>query len=294
MVEDILNKYGFIYYKKNINISFNGYVNLKKLSYGNFGEKTSWIGNVKNKFAGAQAHAKYSMGKNPLRVYVFVCQNFDSVVKAKAEIRDLFELGNYSVHINDSKEEAIRLAQIYFNKNSLLMINERPFCFEDIRFDTYVEKLKTFCLKNNLDIERFCLAGSTPLNIVGARQSSDMDFLCLDNDLDLNEKLLSNHEKELKYYPYDKETIITNPNYYFYYKGVKVISLETLYLMKKNRNEYPKDVKDCKKIKAILKHNPFLNFSIPPLIKKIKIGNKRKLIILGLIKISYKKNKTTN
>ena len=110
-VVKILEKYGFVYYKKEINLTFDGYVNLKKLSYGSFWDRESWIGNVENKFAGAQAHAKQSMGNNPLRAFVFVCDDLQKVIKSKAEIRDLFNLGNYSVHINDTREEAIWLAE---------------------------------------------------------------------------------------------------------------------------------------------------------------------------------------
>ena len=89
-VEDILNKYGFIYYKKEVYLNYNGYVNIKKLSYGSdMWGKESWIGTSKNKYSGAQKHAQKSFGngKNPLRAYVFVCDNLDNVLKAKAEIR---------------------------------------------------------------------------------------------------------------------------------------------------------------------------------------------------------------
>ena len=108
-----LNKYGFIYYKKDVYLNYNGYVNIKKLSYGSdMWGKESWIGTSKNKYSGAQKHAQKSFGngKNPLRAYVFVCDNLDNVLKAKAEIREIFKIGNESIHINDTRKEAIALA----------------------------------------------------------------------------------------------------------------------------------------------------------------------------------------
>ena len=138
-VENILNKYGFIFYKKDIKLTYNGYVNMKKLSYGSFWDREGWIGTVENEFAGAQMHAKESMGENPLRVFVFVCDNLEKVVKVKSEIRSLYNIGNFSVHINDTRDEAIWLAETYFNKNSLEMINSRPFVYEDTKFDDMIE-----------------------------------------------------------------------------------------------------------------------------------------------------------
>lgn len=44
---------------------------------------------------------------------------------------------------------------------------------------------------------------------------------------------------------------------FFYYKGMKIISLNTLYKLKSNRGEKPKDARDCKTIKKIMNGNQF-------------------------------------
>ena len=250
-VEAVLNKYGFIFYKKQVDLTQNGYVNIKKLSYGSFWDRESWIGNVDNKFAGARAHAKASMGKSPLRAFVFVCDDLEKVLLAKSEIRAIFDSGHYSVHINDYREEAIWLAEIYFNKNSLFMINNRPLAFEDGEFDTCIESLKQLTKEHNIPLDNICASGSSPLNVFGVRKSADLDFLCLSDNFDIQTEELSNHEDQLKYYPYAKAEIITNPNNHFYYHGLKFISLDVLYQMKKNRAEKPKDINDCKRIRKI-------------------------------------------
>lgn len=292
IVEDILNKYGFIFYKKDINLTFNGYVNLKKISYGSFWEKESWIGDVTNKFAGAQAHAKASMGKSPLRVFIFVCDDLNKVIKAKEEIRTLYNIGNYSVHINDYREEAIWLAETYFNKNSLYMINNRCFYYEDYRFDNLIENLKNIAIENNINLENICASGSTPMDIAGIRKSDDLDFLyCGNKEFNLETETLSNHSSELKYYPYNEKEIIQNPKNHFYYHGLKFITLDILLSMKEKRKEKPKDIKDCKKIKNYLKNKKMfkINFKF---FQKIKSRSKRKIIIFGFIKINYKKRNT--
>lgn len=285
-VEAILSKYGFVFYKKEINMSFNGYVNLKKLSYGSFWDRESWIGNEKNKFEGAQNHARASMGSFPLRVFVFVCDDLQKVVRAKAEIRNLFNIGNYSVHVNDSREEALWLAKTYFNRNSLHMINTRPLGFEDAAFDRMIIQLQKQMKQNHICEEEVCGAGSTPLNIYGARKSDDLDFLyCGDRPFDLQTDTLSNHDSQLSFYPYSKKEIIQNPAHHLYYHGLKFISLDVLYKMKQKRNEKPKDVRDCQVI-AKLKKGHYLRPRFC-LFQKQKIGLQRHITLLGFIKFSY-------
>ncbi len=289
-VEKILEKFGFIFYKKNVQMSFNGYVNLKKLSYGSFWEREEWIGTQENKFAGAQEHAKRSIGKSPLRVYIFVCDDVNKVIKAKAEIRELFNIGNYSVHINDTREESLWLAQIYFNENSLDVINKRYFVWEDERLDNLIDELKKEAIEQYIDLDCICGAGSTSLDIYGVRKSDDLDFLYVGAQpfVLLNEDI-SNHDSELKYYPYDKSEIIYNPKNYFYYHGLKFISLDVLYKMKQKRAEKPKDIDDCKMIEMIKTVKTIHAKSKFKFFEKIKNGNQRQIILLGFIKFSYKK-----
>lgn len=254
-VEKILKKYGRIYYKKKVPLNYNGYVNLKKLSYGSFWEREKWIGSVENRYAGAQDHALHSKGNGKnLRAYVYVCKNPDDLLKIKSEVRDLFKIGNYCIHINDSHEEAIALAQLFFNDNSIQIYNLRPFCFESADYDSNIDDFKNRIKKDKLQIEDFLIGGSSPLNILGVRKSEDIDFLYCGNKIFTGEDdLISSHDTELNYYPESKENLVYDNNNFFYYHGMKVISLEVLYKLKSKRNEKPKDVRDCKIIKRLKK-----------------------------------------
>ena len=256
-VEEILNKYGYIYYKKDIWLNYNGYVNIKKLSYGsdNWG-KESWIGTSKNNYKGAQRHAKksYGDGKNPLRAYVFICDNIDKVIQAKAEIREIFKIGNESVHINDSRQEAIELAQTYFNNNSINFINSRPFNVDTFKLDDFISELKSEIKKQNVDIDEICASGSSPLAAFAIREIKDLDYIyCGNKSFTPMNNDISEHEGTwLQYYQQSKDEIINNPKYHFYYKGIKFITLEVLKQMKLNRNEVPKDVDDVNMINKFL------------------------------------------
>ena len=252
-VEKILKKYGRIYYKKKVPLNYNGYVNLKKLSYGSFWEREKWIGSIENGFVGAQDHALHSKGNGKnLRAYVYVCKNPDDLLKIKAEVRELFKIGNYCIHINDRHEEAIALAQLFFNDNSIQIFNARPFCFEDADYDSNIEEFKSRIKKNGFQLEDFLVGGSSPLNILGVRKSDDIDFLYFGNkEFTAVDDLISSHDTELHYYPETKENLIYDNKYFFYYHGIKVISLDVLYKLKTKRNEKPKDVIDCKIIKKL-------------------------------------------
>ena len=251
-VVDILEKYGFVYYKKDCWVSFNGLVNLKKIYYGSSWEKATWIGTSDNGFSGAKDHAACSMGKNPMRVFVFVCDSIENVKKAKEEIRELYGIGNHSVHINDTHEEAVCLAENYFNENTLFQLNTRPYQFHDDVFEKHIGYLKTECAKNHISIDNICGAGSTPLNVFHIRRSRDLDYLTIDKGCLPENEVISSHNKYQDFYPHPIQDIITNPAYHMYYDGMKFISLEVHYAMKRKRHEVPKDVLDCKKAKTVM------------------------------------------
>lgn len=284
-VEDILEKYGFIYYKKNVDITLNGLINLKKLSYGSCWEQNcDWIGNYENGFAGAVCHAKKSFGRNPLRVYVFVCDNLDKVISAKKEIRKLFNIGNFCVHINDTRQEAIELAETYFNENSLHMINNRPYTYQDKNFDTMVDELKqNIQEKNNLNSDDFCCLATS---VFGLRYSGDLDLFYLGTgQIDFYSEKLSDNSDEFKFYPLPPHEILYNPKNYLYYKGIKFVSANILLQIKQTRNKI-KDKQTCKLLKRFCKkaHSKFKIFKVE------KQGKKRTLIFFNLIKIKYKKH----
>ena len=245
-VEAILNKYGLIFYKKELHLTYNGLVNLKKLSYGSFWDhifKINVIGNFRDKIC-------YLALFNTVRV---VNNNF----RDKIALCNVNNIGNFSVHINDLHDEAVWLAETYFNANSFFAINNRPFAKDDKVFDDNVEYLKSTAQKLGVDLDDICGAGSTPLNVLLMRHSDDLDYLSIDERLNIENDIISPHDSQLCYYPYPKEEIITNPANYQYYHGLKLISLDVLYQMKHNRGEKPKDLNDCRMINQLLLRSHF-------------------------------------
>jgi len=195
-IENILEKYGKIFYKKNIFLNFNAYVYMKLVSYG----KEDWVGNQENGFEGAKAHAKSSMGFDPLRIYVLNCDSIEKIIKAKKEIRELFNKGNFSVHINDNHQEAVELAQTYFNDNSVHFINNFDITRKRESFMQKIRYLEEWLELNNIDPETICISGSTPMSLYGLREAEDLDFLHYDENIpEINCPDISSHKDQIKY-----------------------------------------------------------------------------------------------
>jgi hypothetical protein len=77
VVESILCEYGFIYYKKCLDITYNGCFNLKKINY----RCKKWVR--------VREHAEKSVGtqeQRKQRMYIFVCHNKEILGKLKKKL----------------------------------------------------------------------------------------------------------------------------------------------------------------------------------------------------------------
>lgn len=251
VVRAILNANGSIIYEKELNLRKNGPHNLIKMFYK--GER--WIGNWNNNFAGAKARVNDSFtinnpAKNNMVVFLWE-SNTDDIVRVKAEIRSLFNIGNNSVHMNDFHYETIEYAQTYFNENSIHFLNyATPKKFN--KFLKLIDDYKKWIIANNIDSDCFCVDSSAILSAYGIRDCNDLDLLHhgYDNELkSFGHSLIGSHNDELKYHQFGKDDIIFNPQNHFYFEGLKFASLGVLKKMKTKRNEE----KDRRDVASIIK-----------------------------------------
>jgi hypothetical protein len=225
---------------------------MKLVSY-TYDQANEWLGNFENQYSGAQYHAKNSMGINFLRIFVLRSNDFDKILEIKEKIRAMFNLDKFSVHINNNNKEALSLLQVYLNPNSIFFVNNFDFELDLSDINKQIEKFIAIIENNGLNLENFCVVGSSPMTLFGLRKNNDIDFITdLKNlNIDFGDNI-SNHSNELEYYPATPKDIIHNPKFHFYYRGVKFITLGALSKMKKKRSEYPKDVDDVVLIKNYL------------------------------------------
>jgi hypothetical protein len=66
-------------------------------------------------------------------------------------------IGNFPVHINDERNEAIEFTQTYFNENSWYMINNRPHNLISETLDTFIDEFKSYVFQITIKVITFAL-----------------------------------------------------------------------------------------------------------------------------------------
>jgi len=245
-----------IVYKKKIKLNHNGAHNLLSQIY--YGEE--WLGNIENNFKGVNGKLIECFKTfDSFDVVAFQANSLNEVLKIKENIREIFNVGKHSIHITDTKEEAIRTAQVVFNDNSLHFLNyAKPNTY--ISTHKKIDIFKQFIKENNLDSKDLLIDSSFILSCYGLREAKDTDFFCNDNSKIINKfEDINIHDEELKYYTENKNELIYNPKNYFYFNDIKFISFDNLYKMKTIRNE-DKDKNDCKMMEALIENNEIKEF----------------------------------
>ncbi len=247
-IESIFSK---IVYKKEVLLNLNGAHNLLSQIYA--GEE--WLGSIENNFRGLDAKRnKCFTNSKHLRVIAFQSDSLLDTLRMKEQIRALFNVGKHSIHITDTKEEALTMSQIIFNENGIHFLNyAKPYKLPSAHKQIY--EYKEFLIQNSISPVLSLADSSLVLALYGLRKANDIDYLTLDEKKIT--KLIGTaepHDSELKYHKKIKEDLILNSSHYFYFEGIKFISFNTLYKMKKNRAEQ-KDKYDCSIMEALIESN---------------------------------------
>ncbi len=253
--QDVAELIPSVVYKKEVKLNSNGAKNLLIQVY----HSEMWLGNVGNKFSGVDGKfVECFKNFNSLRVIAFQADSFDNVLLIKQNIRDLFNIGKHSIHITDTKLEAIRVSRLVFNENSVHFLNyAEPHRYLSTHFE--LGRFKKFIKSNNLDKKEILIDGSLLLSLYGLRESKDVDYLSMNVlanakfDVDIN---INNHDEDLKFHQEDKSMLICNPFFHFYHDDLKFISFQQLYRMKKNRGE-EKDLNDLAMMDSLLNNDSF-------------------------------------
>ena len=238
---------GDVVYSKEIKLNKNGAHNLISQVYK--GEE--WLGSQENNYQGAHAKLiKCFDNPSPLTVIVFNSKSITDVKKAKEKIRNLFNLGKHSVHITDHNHEAVAISKLLFNDNALHFINYAS----PNKYKNNYKKISifsNFIKDNSLKKEDVVIDSGMVLSIYGIRQANDIDYISSRTKINHKNKLIDNHVDQIKYHKLDKNELLYNPLFFFYFNGLKFVSLKQLFFMKKNRGN-DKDVIDCRMIEALL------------------------------------------
>ena len=230
-VTNVISKYCNIFYHSSAQLNSEGQLGLMKEIY--FDEIDDGWANEQ----GIRKKGNQCFRGHPDVTFVLVDgKNLETIKKMKNEIRALFNVGNHSVHINDTHEETVRIAKTVFNDNSIHFLNNR----KNVSFPKY-KKLMANMKPNDNEV----ITGSTVLSLYGLRDCKDIDLIYYNNPpVDSHNQYLETH------YKLTLDDIVNNPSYHLYYQGFKYVSLNVIKNMKKLRNE-PKDIVDVNLIEKI-------------------------------------------
>lgn len=248
-VVSILNKYGRVAYGRKVFLNETGSFNLMRELY--LGE--SWAGTFQSNFSGFRHKQRLCYPSyEPTTGFLVEFDTLEASVKAKDAIRSLYNIGKHSVHINDTHEETVRLSKLIFNKNSIHHLNNAKTVNYQI-FDKCLVEFKDKIDKLGLDIDDYCIGGSSPISAYGLREGNDLDYLHFDPTeiTDSSDLIHSHNAYGVGRYHLDRDEIIYNPDNHFYYRGVKFASLNVVKALKEKRGE-PKDKIDIELINSVL------------------------------------------
>lgn len=279
-VEAILRKHGMLYYMKPVVLSNDGYANIKKISYGTFWDRPLWIGNANDNFAGSRRHAQSSIGVDPLRAYVFVCDDTTNTARrAKEEVRRLF-LGGNCIHINDLHPEAVRLAETYYNNNSLELINARPISHVDEAMDNELGHITKLAQETGASPLALCGTADATLRVLNAAPASGLIYPCVSAaQQSLSLPPTSPIVEPAEGSPISVAELVHHPRYYGFHCGYKFTALS---LMEQTLAD--------KKLVRRLRDRAAQNCSRAFIRKVEKVGC-RQMVIGGKWRIVYKKRR---
>jgi len=269
-----------VVYKKKISLTFKGAFNLLYELY----KHMDWVGTREDGFKGIkQKLTECFPNFQSFQIIIFQSENLERVQSVKEKVRNIYKIGYSSIHITDTKEEAIRVSQLLFNPNGLHFLNNS----EPNKYAGVFDKLNEFKMyleKNNINPNDVVIDGSLTLSLYGLRKNMDVDFLVSDNvKIEYSNDNFETHDSELIYHGVKKSELIYDHKYYFIFQGIKLISFHQLFIMKSKRNE-DKDKNDCLIMEAAINGSDYqklyMQYKQKILYTKIKLA--RFILVNGM------------
>jgi len=219
-------------YIKKVKLGTNGGMNLLTQLY----KDQEWLGGIEQGYNGAISKLSQTFDSSGiLHVVFFFEENQSKVMSIKKMFRDKIGIGKHSIHINDNKDETLLISQLILNRNSIAFLNDSKI----LRFKeniNLISSYKSLIDKKNLDIQNFVICGSMPLSLYGLTKAGDIDFLTIEN-IEFLEPGLNSHNGYLKHYNQSLNELIFNPENFFYFHGIKFLTIDNIIIFKKNRGE---------------------------------------------------------
>lgn len=184
---DIIENYGYIYYKKIIKLNKNGINNLVKEIYR--GEE--WIGGMfpKGYSPGGKAMRCVTEKDFPTILVLIEMKDLNKCIVLKEKCRELFNLGKHSVHMSDYTEDTYRIGCSLLNENSIHFLNNgtNDICnkskkyLENVFINNFYNK-ENICINKTFSNELFNINNGGINNDGVNNDGINNDGIIIDND----------------------------------------------------------------------------------------------------------------
>lgn len=259
-----------VIYKKTISLKRKGPFNLLYQCYHHM----DWVGTDVSGFQGLQQKQMECFPNGEGEVHVIAFQALGGVFeirKIKQRIREINGIGYSSVHITDTREEAISLANIVFSDTGLHYLNYAEPITSGAR--ETLERLSVTAVERGVDLEEFIIDGSWLLELYGIRCAEDLDIIASSGVNDVYGMMgFDARDKEIIYHGKAEEELVFDISNHFYLFGVKVIGFRQLQYMKAARGQ-AKDENDIKLMACVVENRPW---------QRIKVRLKQRLLYAQL------------
>jgi len=160
-----------------------------------------------------------------------------------------------SAHASSSKEETLNLAGVLLSANNLHQLRRRTSAGVRAEFGKWLGECRRSCAREGIAIDDICVVGSSPLEVIGIRASTDVDFTLksdyrrtkygggvthLGPAVDI---VTAGYHRARNGSAIDDDELIENPDWHFRYRGVKFANPEVV-LDQKDFYRREKDVRD--------------------------------------------------
>jgi len=172
-----------------------------------------------------------------------------------------------TIHSSDTFEEFDSLRKVLLSPNNHKMIRQRLFQTCRKEFLGWLSDLKDYCFNNSIDLNSLCIVGSSPLEVAGIRNSTDIDIVVTseyrknygDGATKLTETLdiaTKNYCRQGKTVIVTDDVLIHDDSYHFIFNGCKFANIDMI-KARKSSSSRDKDIKD---VLLISKYNDFVLF----------------------------------
>ena len=159
----------------------------------------------------------------------------------KDHVRKAFK-DTHWVHVNDTHEETVWVAEALLNPNGIEYLNLAP----DNRPPTFDRLFRSYeaQIRESGKADCYCIDSGAVLAAFGLRDCNDIDYIVPDLALaNLQGPDISSHFDEYANFPVSADDLIANPAFHFSWKGTKIMALHAVLLFKHLRAS-EKDLQD--------------------------------------------------